>query len=115
MQTRTGLIAAAGLEAINVAGLAETLQHLVSAQWNVAILCHTLSRADRAAIIAVLRRRNPLAPIFLVARRGYTPAEEAAGFDAVLSSVPAKMIATLREFVTQQQSPKEDRLEEAAD
>lgn len=106
MQTRTGVLAGAGLKVMNLAGLAEALVHIPSGRWDVAILCHTLSRADRGAIIALLRRRNPRAPVLLVGRRSYTPAVEADQVDLVLSANPAKMIATLRELL--QQPPQEE-------
>lgn len=98
MQTRTGLLAAAGLDALNIAGLAEALDRIHSTNWDVAILCHTLSATERTMAIAALRRRNPCAPILLVARRSYIPAAEAEGIDLILSAKPAKMIAALRDI-----------------
>ncbi|HTV83440.1 MAG TPA: hypothetical protein VME18_12375 [Acidobacteriaceae bacterium] len=112
MQTRTGLIAEAGLEVLNLVGLAEALVRIPSAYWDAAILCHTLSRADRAAVIAALRRRNPRAPVLLVARRSYMPPGEAAEFDLVLSATPAKMIAALRVLLKQLAEEQEEQEEE---
>jgi DNA-binding NtrC family response regulator len=106
MQSRTGLLAAAGLQVLNLSGRAEALDRIPSVPWDLAILCHTLNRADRAAIVEALRRRNPRAPILLVARRVYTPPGESSAFDSVLSPTPARMIAALRDVV-QQVSKKE--------
>ena len=99
MQSRTGLLTTAGLQVLNLTGLAEALDGIRSDAWDVAILCHTLGSADRATVIAALRRRNPGAPILLIGRRSYTPAAEANGLDLVLSANPAKMIAALRDVL----------------
>ncbi len=99
MQSRAGLLAAAGLQVLDLSGLAEALDRIPSAHWDVAILCHTLSRTDRASIIAALRHRNPRAPVLLIARRSYTPPSDMDGFDVVLSPGPAKMIAALRRLL----------------
>jgi hypothetical protein len=95
LQSRAGLLVAAGLQVLNLVGSAQALDRIPSARWDVAILCHTLSRAERATLLAALRRRNCRAPILLVGRRSYTPPAEIDGFDAVLSPAPAKMIAAL--------------------
>lgn len=109
MRSRTGLLAAAGLQVQNFAGLAEALDGIPSAAWDVAILCHTLSSADRAAIVAALRRRHPRAPILLIGRRSDTPAGEAHGVDFVLSPSPAKMIAALRDLLRLSSKPHEQQ------
>ncbi len=101
LESRTGVLATAGLQTLNLFGLAEALARIPSAQWDAAVLCHTLSPADRAAVIAALRLRNPEAPVLLVARRSYTPEGETEGGDQVLSASPGKMIAGVRELLNQ--------------
>lgn len=96
MRSRTGLIQSAGLQVVDLVGLTEFADRIASCRWDVAILCHTLSRAERAAILVELRRRNPRAPVLLIARRSYTPPGEAAGFDAVLDPNPQEFVRALR-------------------
>ena len=111
LRSRTGLLRTAGLQSLVLVGLAEALDRIPSATWDVAILCHTLSSADRAAVIAALRRRNPHAPILLIGRRSYTPDAEADGVDLVLSASPAKIIAALRDLLMR--TPRSQERQEA--
>lgn len=113
MQTRIGLLQAAGLQVQNLHHPGEALDCIPRARWDVAILCHTLTRAERAVVIAALRRRHPRAPILLVARRSYTPPIDASGFHLVLSPNPVKMIAALRGLVQRLSQEEEDEPEEA--
>lgn len=101
MQSRMGLLAASGLDVLNLVGLAETLDRIPSIHWDLAILCHTLSRSECGKIMAALRRHNPHARVLFIARRSDTPAAGGNGFDMVLSPVPAKMISALREIAKQ--------------
>ena len=105
MQTRTGLLAAAGLQGQSLSGLDEALERIPSTHWDVAILCHTLSREERAAVTAALRRRNPRAPVLLVSRRSYPAPGEGEGCDLLLSSNPVQLIATLRHLLERLAEP----------
>lgn len=113
LRSRAGLFAAAGLQVRNLAG-AEATAAIPSARWDFAVLCHTLARAERAIIVAALRRFHPGAPILLVARGSYMPPGEAGDVDAVLSASPAVMVDALR-AVVQRVSEREPEAEEELD
>lgn len=96
LQSRTGLLAAAGLQALNLSGVAEALDRIPSTLWDAAILCHTLSPRECAVVTAALRRRNPCAPILFVARHSYPVPGEGEGCDLLLSSNPVRLVSALR-------------------
>lgn len=101
MRSRSAVMGSAGFQVRSLLAIEARRGEVTSSPWNVAILCHTLSTAERAAIVAELRRSNPKAPILLVNQVSYAPASETDGLDGVLDAHPDRMLRGLSRVMTQ--------------
>ncbi len=98
MHSRAGVIASAGLQVRNL-DFHELGEFLAAGSWDLAILCHTLNRAQRAQAVSELRKRKPIAPILLVSGQGSPTLAEARVADAVLDPNPVKLVHEIQRIL----------------
>lgn len=99
LDSRTGVLEKAGLRVTNAPGIRDAAQQLISGPWDLAILCHTLSRQQRQKLISLIRLHGPATLILLLEDSLYSPPAPEEGIDAVLDSEPKSMIETLRRIL----------------
>lgn len=96
---RGALLQSIGLKVVNVAGTSDALGAIWAAPFDVAVLCHSLTRSDRLNLAGAIRQRNPSALIVLVCG-GLSPGtRERDGMDAVLESDPQRLLQAIRRLL----------------
>lgn len=106
LETRRRVLESMGLTVVTARGAAETLRRLPQLQFDLAILCHSLSAEDRQQIAAALRQANPAAAILLVGRgSGGQIGDGNADIDAVVDPDPERLTETLRRVLHLKKQP----------
>lgn len=95
LATRSALLQSAGLRVVSVAPT-QAVDAIRATPFNLAVLCHSLTRAHRASLTAAIRRRNPSAPVLLVSHGPGIHLAEKDGMDAVLEPEPQRLLEGLR-------------------
>ncbi|MGA8161407.1 MAG: hypothetical protein WCB76_11395 [Acidobacteriaceae bacterium] len=96
LQSRAAILETAGVRLVNAEGFPQGLERIRDAPFDLAVLCHSLSRTDRLNLAAAIRRRNPSAAILLVSSGPGAPLAEKDGMDAVLESEPHRLLQGFR-------------------
>ncbi len=96
---RGALLQSVGLKVVNVAGTSDAVGAIWAAPFDVAVLCHSLTRSDRLNLASAIRQRCPSALIVL-ACGGLSPGiGERDGMDAVLESDPQRLLQAIRKML----------------
>lgn len=99
LQTRGALLESAGLRVVCLDSVSRALEAVWAAPFDLAILCHSLSRRDRRHLLAAIRRRNPSALVLLVSAGPGVSMAAKEGLDAVLEPEPRILLQRLREIL----------------
>ena len=108
LRTRGAVLESFGLRVISVESASEAMEAIWASPFDLAILCHSLSRSDRRSVTAAIRRRNPSARVLLVSGGLGANMAEKDGMDAVLEPNPHKLVQGLRQIL---RSPNVDAVE----
>ena len=99
LRTRGAVLESAGLRVVIVDSVPPAVGIIRAGTFDVAILCHSLSRGDRLKLTAAIRRRNPSALILLVSGEPGANTAERDGIDAVLEPEPWRLLQRLRSIL----------------
>ncbi|HEX3986122.1 MAG TPA: response regulator [Acidobacteriaceae bacterium] len=114
LRTRTAVLESAGLRVISAESVSQALGTLWDNPFDLAVLCHSLSRSERLSLTTAIRRRSPSALILLISAGPGASTAEKDGMDAVLEPDPHRLLQRLRPMLwIRQQHGAETRLHQA--
>lgn len=96
LRTRAAVLETAGVRVINAVSPAQGLERIRAGSFDLAVLCHTLSRNDRLNLASAIRQINPSALILLVSGGPGVHAVEKDGMDAILEAEPHRLLEGFR-------------------
>ena len=99
LKTRCGVLESAGPQVVTAVGAGEALQRIPTATFDVAILCHSLTAAERAAVAAAVHRCNASTPVLLVESNQYAKGARPVGIDGLLDPHPRNLIQAVRSIL----------------
>jgi DNA-binding NtrC family response regulator len=91
LRTRAGVLRLAGLRVLNLDPHAEYADAIRMENFDLVVLCHSLSPSKRKSITSLIHRHKPRVPVFLVSSSEGCPE----GITAILPCQPQSLVADL--------------------
>lgn len=98
LESRSAILETTGLAVINVYSVRQCISEILARNFDLIVLCHSVSQEEREQVASFVHTRNPATPVLLIS----TFYEKDREIDVIVDCEPEHLVKNVKEILSHQ-------------